>query len=232
MRNEIRHAAKTDNDSRHDTITPWALTEPEQIPVPDPAARKALFGEAQLGCLYSGNLGRAHEFEPFVELARQMNRESPGLSSFCFAGRGPRFAALQKGLEASDTNIGMADFASEESLQERLAAADIHLVSLRPNWTGTVVPSKFFGALAIGRPILFSGSPNSAIAKWIREYNIGWHLTSETLTTVAADLTHYAADADARKNKNQHCFDVYHQHFSKACMMERWAAILRTDSPK
>ena len=30
-----------------------------------------------------------------------------------------------------------------------------------------MVPSKFFGALSMGRPVLFCGSPDSDIAYWI-----------------------------------------------------------------
>ena len=67
-----------------------------------------------------------------------------------------------------------AGFAPEAELEKRLTACDLHLVSLRPEWTGTVVPSKFFGALAAGRGVVFAGSPESAIARWIDEHQVGW----------------------------------------------------------
>jgi hypothetical protein len=37
-----------------------------------------------------------------------------------------------------------------DRLAARLSAADVHNISLREDWTATVIPSKFFGALAIG----------------------------------------------------------------------------------
>lgn len=229
MRAQLRRAAGDSSDSKHRTITPWALAEPQQIPNASPQTKQALFGAAKLGCLYSGNLGRAHEFETFVELARLLRAKAPEQCGFCFAGRGNRFAALRNELQGSDTNIRLADFASEDSLQDRLAAADVHLVSLRPNWTGTVVPSKFFGALAIGRPVLFAGSSDSVLAKWIKDYSIGWHLTSDSASLVAEQLAHYTADVDARRKMNEHCFTIYHKHFSRTCMMNRWDEILHRD---
>ena len=47
---------------------------------------------------------------------------------------------------------------SETELEKRLSACDFHLVSLRPEWTGTVIPSKFFGALSANphRPSSFA----------------------------------------------------------------------------
>ena len=64
----------------------------------------------------------------------------------------------------------------------------MQIVTLRESWTGTVVPSKFFGALAIGRPVLFVGSPDSAIAKWIQELGVGWVLRSNDKQAVLEQL--------------------------------------------
>ena len=73
-------------------------------------------------------------------------------------------------------------FAFKQSdLEVRLSAADIHVVTLRDEWTGTVVPSKFFGALAVGRPVLFAGSPKSAVARWIVKHRVGWVLTESSM---------------------------------------------------
>ena len=55
-----------------------------------------------------------------------------------------------------DRNIGFAGFADESRVAARLAAVDVHLVTLRQSCTGAVIPSKFFGALAAGRPVLFA----------------------------------------------------------------------------
>ena len=139
------------------TLTPWALAEPEKMPEPDPAIRRELFGEAKIGLLYSGTVGYAHDLAPLIALARECRKRGID-AAFCFAGYGNRYEAQCAEITPEDTNIRLAGFASPEDLEKRLAAADIHLISLRPGWEGIVVPSKFFGALAIGRPVMFSGS--------------------------------------------------------------------------
>ncbi len=271
--------------SKHLTLTPWALVEPASVLGVDEEVRRDLFGDSKLGLLYSGNLGRAHVYQPFVELARRVAGDS---IAFCYAGRGPRMDSLRelvsmelspspptplprvlgRGEEESaagaaftrklgrwdeerageatavgmgpgereregDANCGgalkirFAGFASEEELGKRLGAADVHMVSLAPNWTGAVVPSKFFGALAVGRPVLFAGSRRSAIAQWIEEFNVGWVLHDDaSVDRVAVQLREFADDPCRMDAMRKHCFEVYRCEFSKAVQIEKWKEAL------
>ena len=206
------------------TVTPWSLVEPDSVSVVDAETRNDLFGEAKLGLLYSGNLGRAHQFEEFLLLARQLRQDS---IHFCFAGRGPRVSELEKMVEPSDTNISFGGFAPEEVLEKRLGACDFHLVSLRPEWTGAVVPSKFFGAIASGRGVIFSGSETSAIAEWIRQYNLGWVLTRENMSEVAADLRRIANRPEELAAMRDRCFRVYREIFSREKQIEAMATAIQ-----
>ena len=206
------------------TLTPWALVEPAAPVEADPATRADLFGDARLGLLYSGNFGRAHGYAEFLALARAVRGDS---ISLCFAGRGNRTDELRAAVTSADANVTFAGFAPESELEKRLGACDLHLVSLRPEWTGTVVPSKFFGALATGRGIVFAGSPDSAIGRWVREFDIGWVLTPATVPAVAADLRKLAADPTALRGLRERCHAAYHEHFSKRRQIDRWDAELR-----
>jgi glycosyltransferase involved in cell wall biosynthesis len=208
---------------RYATLVPWSLVEPAELPEVDPFVRAELFGDSNLGLLYSGNFGRGHCFESVLDLARRLRPDDVG---FCFAGRGLRLDPLRESVTAQDTNIRFAGFADENQLEARLASADIHLVSLRPSWTGAVVPSKFFGALASGRPVLFAGSPDSAIALWIKEFGIGWVLTERTIDQVAAQLKWFAEDVDDQQAMRQRCFSVYRREFSRRVQIDRWLQVL------
>jgi hypothetical protein len=70
-------------------------------------------------------------------------------------------------------NIRFAAFADEDTIQRRLEAADFHLGSLRLEYTGVVVPSKFFAALAVGRLFIFAGTDDTSVAQWIRQHDVG-----------------------------------------------------------
>ena len=84
------------------TLVPWALSEPAEPEKPDPRVRQELFGSARLGLLYSGNFGRAHSYESFLALARQLR--GTGVH-FCFAVRGNRAEELKQAVTPEDTNI-------------------------------------------------------------------------------------------------------------------------------
>lgn len=207
------------------TLTPWALVEPRQIPAPDPITRQKLFGNAKIGILYSGTVGHAHDITPFIRLARAC-REQKHDVAFCFAGYGNQYQKQIGLLTPEDSNITLAGFASEEELELRLAAADIHLISLRDNWDGLVVPSKFFGALAIGRPVIFSGSSQSCIKEWIDQYQLGWYLNHDNGQTIVDQLACYSDNRERQTIMQQRVFDCYHQHFSRQKVISGWSKIM------
>ncbi len=183
------------------------------------AVRLGLFGVSRLGLLYSGNFGRAHSFTEFLDLARLLRHDGVDV---CFGVRGNRVEELKAAIRPDDANVRLAGFAPESDLIKRLSAADVHLVSLRPEWSGLVVPSKFFGALAVGRPVLFAGPRDAAIAGWIREYQVGWVLDRESLSEVAAALRNLAKAPAKLLDLQRRCHAVYHEHFSRRRVMDEW----------
>jgi colanic acid biosynthesis glycosyl transferase WcaI len=201
------------------TIVPWALAEEPAPMVPEPDLRRRLFGDARLALLYSGNLGRAHAYRDFLELARSL--AGTGIE-FRWSVRGNAVDQLRSEIRETDANIGMLGFVPEAELSRHLAAADIHLVSLKPEWSGVVVPSKFFGSLAAGRPVLFAGPEDSSVARWIREYRVGWVLNSTSFAEVTFRLRYLAEDPERLRELQAHCFDVYVTYFCRKKMMDSW----------
>lgn len=203
--------------ARQETVTPWALEEPPAPLETDLAERSLVFGDARLALLYSGTYGRAHDLTPLWPLLKTLE---PHGVRFAASVQGNRMASLR------DAGVHLVDFAPLHRLSQRLGAADIHVVSLRQNWTGTVVPSKFFGAIAAGRPILFIGSEESAIARWIHQHNVGWVLTPSNTQAVASALHDLVLHPDRLPPLFHHCHAVYHQCFGRQLMLDRWHTLL------
>ena len=114
---------------------------------------------------YSGNLGRAHEFETIIGAMQQL----PDVR-FLFIGGGAQLDAVKR---AAGTNAVFRSYAPREELSASLSAADAHLVSLKPSLEGLIVPSKFYGVLAVGRPVLFIGARDGELARLIEEHRCG-----------------------------------------------------------
>lgn len=223
-----RRLARYVPDARFETLLPWALVEPSEVRAADPALRRSQFGDARLVLLYSGNLGRAHEFEPFLALARAARTRRSDIV-FAFSVRGHRTAELKVAVTEADTNIRILPFADESVLQDHLEAADIHLVSLRPEWAGIVIPSKFFGSLAAGRPVIFAGPRSSSIATWIEELEVGLILDAESQTDVLNRLDEMANSPEQLCSWKYNAFAAYRRLFCKRLMIEGWDTLLRTE---
>jgi glycosyltransferase involved in cell wall biosynthesis len=140
------------------------------------AIRPCLFrADGKLSVLYSGNLGLVHELDTVSAAMLQMREESR--MEFIFAGGGRMRAGLERFCaEKGLRQVVFEDYCSRENLARRLSEGDIGLVTQRPETAGCVVPSKSYGVLAAGRPVLFIGPAESTIARMISRYQCGWHV--------------------------------------------------------
>jgi colanic acid biosynthesis glycosyl transferase WcaI len=112
---------------------------------------------------YSGNLGRAHEFDTILGAAALL-RDDAGIA-FLFVGAGAQFEAVKGRAEAGRLgNVLFKPYQPGERLGFSLNVPDLHLVCLRPSLEGLIVPSKFYGVAAVGRPTVFVGDGGGEIA--------------------------------------------------------------------
>jgi colanic acid biosynthesis glycosyl transferase WcaI len=143
-----------------------------------PRAAAASFTRRRLGLTdrfvigYSGNFGRAHEFDTLMTAAKLLNDDAR--FAFLMTGGGARSQGLQHAVaQAHLTNFHFQGYQPAQWLSDSMAAADIHLVSLLPALEGLIVPSKVYGILAAGRPVVFIGDTRGDIAQLIREHDCG-----------------------------------------------------------
>ena len=141
--------------------------------------------------MYSGNHGVVHEFETLVSLLRE-TRSVPELC-FCFIGDGAWKKKLIETAQAEGwPHIRFFPYQPKSLLQSSLSAADVHLVSLRTEMEGLSIPSKVYGALAAGRPVIFIGPRGSETAALVGEAQCGYSVQpGDTQGAVQAVLAGY-----------------------------------------
>jgi glycosyltransferase involved in cell wall biosynthesis len=122
---------------------------------------------------YSGNLGRAHEFETVLSAAELLRNNRDIL--FLFAGGGHQFDRLAQAVKERglDALFRFVPYQPQHLLKFSLSAADVHVVSLRPELEGLIVPSKFYGIAAVGRPVISITANDGEIARMVREHGCG-----------------------------------------------------------
>ncbi|HET9845016.1 MAG TPA: glycosyltransferase family 4 protein, partial [Nitrospira sp.] len=147
--------------------------------------------ENQFVIMYSGNHGVVHEYETLVALLRE-TRSVPELC-FCFIGEGAWKKKLIETAQAERwPHVRFLPYQPKSLLQSSLSAADMHLVSLRTDMEGLSIPSKVYGALAAGRPVIFIGPRGSETAALVREAQCGYSVQpGDTQGAVQAVLAGY-----------------------------------------
>ncbi|PRD41613.1 glycosyltransferase WbuB [Phyllobacterium phragmitis] len=121
---------------------------------------------------YSGNFGRAHEFITVLDAAEKLMGVK-GIR-FLFIGDGQQRPFVEAEVRRRGlSNVVLKPFQPAENLSESLCVADLHLVSLLPQLEYCIVPSKFYGVLAAGRPTIFIGDPDGEIASSVRTFECG-----------------------------------------------------------
>jgi len=167
---------------------------------------------------YSGNLGRAHEFETIIGAMRAL----PAVR-FVFTGAG---AQMEKVRQASGTNVEFRPYAPRERLSESLSAADAHLVSLQPALEGLIVPSKFYGVLAVGRPVIFIGARDGELARLIDAHRCGIVVETGDVEALVGAIALLAGDREAAAEMGQRGRELYLNRFAPAHAFAAWERVL------
>ncbi len=154
-------------------IRNWA--DPAKIvPVPPEAnrLRKAWGLDGKFVVAYSGNFGVSHSFDEILAAAEALAGDD-GIR-FLFIGGGVRFRDVERSVaERRLANVVVKPYREDSELSESLSAGDVHYVCLRDGFEGLVVPSKAYGIMAAGRPIIYQGAAGGEIAGMVRREGIG-----------------------------------------------------------
>jgi len=116
----------------------------------DPEVIGQIRGGFRFVLLHAGNIGSYGAWDTLVAAARQLAADGVGL---VFVGEG----AQREQLEAAATgvsNIRFLPFFPGHKIPSVLAAPDAHLNTVKRGLEGVVVPSKMYGILAAGKPIV------------------------------------------------------------------------------
>ncbi|MCW8828146.1 MAG: glycosyltransferase family 4 protein [Gammaproteobacteria bacterium] len=180
---------------------------------------------------YSGNLGRAHEFVTVLDAAEQLRERHDVM--FLFIGGGAQrdkveHEAQRRGL----SNVMFQPYQPRERLGESLSVSDVHLVSLNPALEGLIVPSKFYGIAAAGRPTLFIGDVDGEIPRLLREGDCGYAVPGGDADGLAKHILELASDSVRCFAMGGNARALFEQRFDRKHAVEAWKDVLSLLSKK
>jgi colanic acid biosynthesis glycosyl transferase WcaI len=144
----------------------WSLSEsePEASAAATESLRQAWGLEGKLVVGYSGNLGRAHDFMAIVDAAARL--QSRADIAFVLIGDGAQRPWLEEQVRSRGlTNVILKPYQPLDRLAATLALPQVHLVSLKPELEGLIMPSKLYAVLAAGRGVFFVGDQRGEVAR-------------------------------------------------------------------
>ena len=157
------------------TIHNWADGEKLKVISEEENYLKKEWGlEGKFIILYSGNIGYLHEFDTIILTAEDIQNKGYKDIVFVFIGEGIKKEYIRKKAEEKRiNNILFFPYQPRERLTYSLGLADVSLVTLVEGFEGMVVPSKMYGILASGRPMIGVIGRDSEITEIIKEGKCG-----------------------------------------------------------
>jgi len=113
--------------------------------------------------LYSGNYGVAHDVETVIDGLVQHHRTGSGRFGLWLNATGQNADLIEQRLKALAIPVARTAPVPLVDLPALLAAADVHLIALRTEFSGIVLPSKVYACIQSKRPILFVGPTTSDV---------------------------------------------------------------------
>jgi colanic acid biosynthesis glycosyl transferase WcaI len=171
---------------------------------------------------YSGNLGRAHEFATVLGAAERLRNE-PRVA-FLMIGGGKRFAELSAAVQSRGLAgaFRFLPYQARALLSYSLGAADVHWVSLDPRLEGLMVPSKFYGIAAAGKPIIVIGDPNGELARLVRLNACGFAIAPGDSEALAATLRRLSETPRTVSEMGTRARQMLDAHFTRRQGLARW----------
>lgn len=178
---------------------------------------------------YSGNMGRAHEFETLVNAAALLKQDRRIV--FLFIGGGAKREWVEQEVKRLGLdNVAFKPYQPRDMLTHSLGVPDVHVISLQPELEGLIVPSKFYGIAAAGRPTLYIGDDEGEIAGIIKEEECGCVARIGDARCVVSCLHALLDNREMLLRFGSNARNAFEQRFDKRLALDAWQQVLGDDA--
>ncbi len=163
--------------------------------------------------MHSGNMGLTQRLDVLVEATNSVHW--PEAAVLLLIGDGAAGKSLQARAAAlGSKRVRFLPYQPRQDLADSLSAADLHVVSMDERITGCLCPSKLYGIMAAGRPILAIASGDTDLARVVSENKLGWCCSpgqadeiAKAVASASKDCLHREAAGLNSRRLARHAFD-------------------------
>jgi len=164
--------------------------------------------------MYSGNHAVTSPLSTILDASHRLRDRSDIL--FLFIGGGVRKHEVDAVISRGASNVKSLPYQALNMLKYSLSAADVHLITLDERAVGVVHPCKVYGALSIGRPILFIGPSVCHVSEILASHYVGKMVREGDVDgAVNAIISLADMSVDERDKMGRTAKDIIRQNFSK-----------------
>lgn len=209
-------------------IPNWADMEAiRPVAVADNPLRRAWGLEGRFVVCYSGNMGRVHEFDTILDAAQHLAGKATSIVFLFIGGGAQRRMVEDEAHRRALPNVQFRPYQDRAGLSSSLGVGDVHLVSQRPEVEGYVFPSKLYGILAAGRPLVFIGDPAGEIGALVTREGIGFAVCQGDAPGLADQLLRLAGDPALREAMGARARALLCERYDKTIAFKAWLGLLR-----
>lgn len=211
------------------TIPNWVDCQAVTSQKHDNAFRAANGWHDRFVVMHSGNMGMSQRLDALVEAVD--HPAFPHHASLALVGGGadePRLRHVAA-LRRRHHDVHFLPYQPRESLSTSLSSADLHVISVDPRIGGTLMPSKLYGILASGTPVLAIADPTSDIARVVQEHRIGLVAPSHDPVVIAEKVAQMARDyRDNRQDIQRRARQLAETQYDKSICTAKFADMLHS----
>ena len=175
---------------------------------------------------YSGNLGRAHDYSTILNCAEELKGFSD--IKFLFIGGGVGMEALRSEVDKRGLkNFLFKPYQPIDRLSESLSVASVHLVTLEENLEGLIVPSKVYGILAVGKPIIFIGSKRGEFSRLLNDYDCGSVVEVGSVSEMKKEIIELKDCRDALAKKSAQASKCFEERYKYGNSISIWTDMIQ-----
>lgn len=211
MAEVVRSELPPEERSKVVVITNWADGDSiKPMPREGHPLLKELGLEKKFVVQYSGNIGLFHEIETIVDAAEKIQDQS---IHFLFIGDGGKTPWLKRAVKDRQIkNLTLLPFQSKERLPLSLTACDVGLATLKEGSTGFCVPSKLYGILAAGKPVIAVMHERCETAQSVMRHKCGAVVSPGDSERLIAEINRMKSDPEGLRSLDQAARKAYEEN--------------------
>ena len=117
-------------------------------------------------------------------------------------------------------------YQEQKMLSHSLAVADAHWLSLNPKLEGLIVPSKFYGIAAVGKPIIVIGNKDGEIARLVQQHGCGLVVAPGDAEALVDALRLLSSAPERISEMGRRARAMLDGHFTRQQALQRWSGLL------